>query len=187
MPHRKLTSTSILAAIALLAEKEAASAFTFPTRQSTRTISKLDATTLDDWQLLDNGSVVGSVKGHPNLNDGDIITTSPLADPSNAQTGGSVTTLTGSQYDLGSPMQLKRNSASSTAAAEPGTMDRGSLLTTVGIGSLVAGGFALGVGVGSNNIGSTPQMTRGNVSVPERTTQARSMSRRISRRNQQGR
>ena len=152
----KLSTQCIVAAIALLSQQDGVSAFTLP--KSARTMSKLDATTLDDWQLLDNGSVVGSVKGHPNLNDGDIITTSPLADPANAQTGGSVTTLTGSQYDLGSPMQLKRNTASAMSS-EPGTMDRSTAFQTAGIASLVAGGFALGVGIGSNGVGSTPQMT----------------------------
>jgi hypothetical protein len=159
----KLSTQCVVAAIALFASNEA-SAFTIPSRRSARTISKLDATTLDEWQLLDNGSVVGSVRGHPNLNDGDIITTSPLADPAGARSGDCVITLTGSQYDLGNPMQLRRNGSAPPAPQEPG-MDRAALIKTIGLGSLVAGGFALGVGVGGGT--GTPQMTVSEVSLSE--------------------
>lgn len=64
---------------------------------------KLSLTTLEDWQLLDNGSVVGSVRGHPRLNDGDVITTSPLANPAEAGVASTVATISGSQYMLGTP------------------------------------------------------------------------------------
>ena len=134
---------SIVATLALAGFNSHANAFTSPKALGGRSCTKLDVTTLEEWQLLDNGSVVGSVRGHPSLSDGDIITTSPLSSPLGAQSEGTVTTLTGSQYKLGTPMQLKTPSA---AAVDPG-MDRSSFLTSAGLVSLFAGGVAVGVGV----------------------------------------
>jgi hypothetical protein len=144
----KFSVKCLISAVAVAGLNSQASAFTAPKAFGARLAIKLDATTLDEWQLLDNGSVVGSVRGHPTLNDGDIITTSPIANPRNARNTGTVTTLTGSKYQLGTPMQLKRN-GSSQVSDGPG-MDRGTLLKGAGLASLIAGGFALGVGVGGN-------------------------------------
>lgn len=147
---------SVIATLALAGLNSQASAFTSPKPFGGRSFTKLDVTTLEEWQLLDNGSVVGSVRGHPSLTDGDIITTSPLSSPLSAQSEGMVTTLTGSQYKLGSPMQLK---TPSTAAAEEPGMDRSSFLSSAGLVGLFAGGVAVGVGVTSS--GEKP------ISVPE--------------------
>lgn len=125
--------------------------------------SQLSISTLDDWQLLENGSVVGSVQGHPTLNDGDVITTSPLSNPGDAVVYNTVVTVSGSEYLLGSPLQMKARSAPAASATEAGTMDRGTLIKGAGLASLVAGGFALGLGVGGGGGGSSaPAMT-----VPE--------------------
>lgn len=50
------------------------------------------------------------MKGHPDpdLEDGDTITTSPLADPDSAAARALVTTLTGSKYRLGNPIASKK-------------------------------------------------------------------------------
>lgn len=101
------------------------------------TKTSLCAISLDDWQILENGSVVGSVKNHPNLNDGDIITTSPLSRPDTARSNNIVATLTGSQYQLGAPLM-------GGASAEPG-FGRSKFVKGVGAASLFAGGVALGV------------------------------------------
>eukprot|EP00980_Cylindrotheca_fusiformis_P028320 scaffold22592_cov129-Cylindrotheca_fusiformis.AAC.6 len=145
----------IAAALSVAGLKSQASAFTAP--KAGRVATKLDVTTLEEWQLLDNGSVVGSVRGHPDLSDGDIVTTSPLSSPGSAMSNGVVTTLTGSEYKLGTPMQLKRPNAPA-GVEEPG-MDRSSFLTSAGLVGLFAGGVAVGVGV--SNSGEKP------LSVPE--------------------
>jgi len=133
--------------IALLGVVNNADAFTSNRRTTTRravaTSTSLDITTLDEWQLLDNGNIVGSVRGHPTLNDGDIITTSPLSRPDSARSNNLVATLTGSQYQLGLPMQLK---ASGAPAEEPG-FGRSIFVKGAGTASLFAGGIALGVGL----------------------------------------
>jgi hypothetical protein len=154
----KFSSKCLIAAVAVVGFNSQASAFTSPQNFGGRVVTKLDVTTLDQWQVLDNGSVVGSVKGHPTLNDGDIITTSPISNPGNVRSDAVVSTFTGSQYMLGSPMTLKR-SGSTSVSDEPG-MDRGTLIKGAGLASLVAVGFAAGFGLGGNFGGN--QMT-----VPE--------------------
>ena len=70
---------------------------------------------LEEWKVLRNGQVTGIVKGHPDpdLDDGDTITTSPLANPDKAAAKATVITLSGSKYRLGEPIaskqQQKRN------------------------------------------------------------------------------
>ena len=132
-------------------------AFTNPrpivARAVTSTTS-LDITTLDEWQVLDNGSVVGSVRGHPTLSDGDIITTSPLSRPDTARSNNMVATLTGSQYKLGIPMQLKTGGL---AGEEPG-FGRSVFVKGVGTASLFAGGVALGIELSSGGIGKQETM-----------------------------
>lgn len=58
---------------------------------------------IEDWKLLTNGRVVGKVKNHPTIPDGEVITTSPLAKPDIAGKGKTVTTGSGSKYSLGLP------------------------------------------------------------------------------------
>mmetsp|Transcript_42127 Transcript_42127/g.121694 ORF Transcript_42127/g.121694 Transcript_42127/m.121694 type:complete len:402 (+) Transcript_42127:122-1327(+) len=132
-------------------------AFQAPHVHTARPFTKLSVTTLEDWQLLDNGSVVGSVRGHPELNDGDVITTSPLANPRDASAASRVATMTGSEYLLGNPMPRQ-------AAVAEGTLTRGAVIRGAGIAALTAGGFALGLVSGGSlgGIAGGPQMT-----VPE--------------------
>lgn len=129
-------------------------AFTAPRSISTRAATSLDVTTLDQWQLLDNGSLVGSVRGHPTLSDGDVITTSPLSRPDAARTNGMVATQTGSQYQLGPPMG--GGTAMAPLADEPG-FGRSTFVKIAGTASLFAGGVALGVGV-SGGMGAQKAM-----------------------------
>ena len=157
---RRITMNfSVKCLVALLAASSA-DAFVSPKQVGSRSASPLSIATLDDWQLLENGSVVGSIQGHPTLNDGDVITTSPLANPEDAVVYNTVSTTSGSQYLLGNPMQLKPRAEVATSG-ESGTMDRGTLLKGAGLASLVAGGFALGLGVGGG-CAQGPSMT-----VPE--------------------
>jgi hypothetical protein len=149
------TAISILAACSNVVE-----AFTTPrtTVAQRISISSLDVTTLDEWQLLDNGSVVGSVRNHPTLSDGDIITTSPLNRPDAARSNNLVATLTGSQYKLGRPMGFSRGAV---PVEEPG-FGRSTFVKTVGTTSLFAGGVALGVelgGIGKSEM-TIPEVSR---------------------------
>jgi hypothetical protein len=139
-------------------------AFTSPLPTTTRTAfatstsTSLDAaTTLDEWQLLDNGSIVGSVRGHPTLSDGDIITTSPLSRPDTARSNNLVATMTGSQYQLGMPMQLKAGGV----AEEPG-FGRSVFVKGAGTASLFAGGVALGIEL-TGGMGNTKRQ----MNIPE--------------------
>lgn len=130
-------------------------AFTNPRPTAARvTSTSLDITTLDDWQILDNGSVVGSVRGHPTLSDGDVITTSPLSRPDTARSNNMVATLTGSQYKLGIPVQLRPGGL---AGEEPG-FGRSVFVKGVGTTSLFAGGVALGVELSSVGLGKQETM-----------------------------
>jgi hypothetical protein len=151
----KFSTKCIIATLALAGFNSQASAFTAP--KAGRVATNLDVTSLEEWQLLDNGSVVGSVRGHPSLSDGDIITTSPLTAPGSAMTEGVVRTLTGSEYKLGAPMQLKR--PNTPAGVDDPAMGRSSFITSVGLGGLFAGGIAVGFGI--SNSGEKP------MSVPE--------------------
>lgn len=53
-----------------------------------------------DWKILKNGSVTGTVRFHPEIDDGDVITTSPLADPDVQTENVVVATVSGSKYKL---------------------------------------------------------------------------------------
>lgn len=59
--------------------------------------------TLDEWEVMKDGTVVGTVSGHPAIEDGDVIATSPLQNPEGAAALAIVTTLSGSRYKLGIP------------------------------------------------------------------------------------
>eukprot|EP00549_Striatella_unipunctata_P001048 CAMPEP_0118685568 /NCGR_PEP_ID=MMETSP0800-20121206/7321_1 /TAXON_ID=210618 ORGANISM="Striatella unipunctata, Strain CCMP2910" /NCGR_SAMPLE_ID=MMETSP0800 /ASSEMBLY_ACC=CAM_ASM_000638 /LENGTH=533 /DNA_ID=CAMNT_0006582499 /DNA_START=205 /DNA_END=1806 /DNA_ORIENTATION=- len=62
--------------------------------------------TLENWKVTRNGGITGYVANHPTLDDGDLITTSPLANPdsSAANEGKIVMTESGSKYRLGSSL-----------------------------------------------------------------------------------
>jgi len=55
---------------------------------------------ISNWKVLPTGAIVGIVNNHPIIDDGDIITTSPLLEPNNCQEDMIVSTKTGSQYKL---------------------------------------------------------------------------------------
>ena len=75
-----------------------------PTRTSQSTsLSVARVPILDDWKVLTNGRVVGTVKNHPDIPDGDIITTSPINNPDLASRRKVVSTVSGSKYMLGKP------------------------------------------------------------------------------------
>lgn len=76
--------------------------------------------TLDEWEVMDDGTVVGTVSNHPAIDDGDVIATSPLTDPASAAALAIVTTLSGSKYKLGIPSPSKeRNGASLNGTPAP--------------------------------------------------------------------
>ena len=58
---------------------------------------------LENWKVLGNGRVVGRVKNHPSIPDGQVITTSPLSKPDIAGPQKIVATDSGSKYQLGTP------------------------------------------------------------------------------------
>jgi serine/threonine protein kinase len=74
---------------------------------------------VDDWKILKSGELVGTVRNHPVLDDGDVIKTSPLANPEGAAATKVVSTSSGSKYRLGNPSiaQLKANGQVSPGAA----------------------------------------------------------------------
>jgi hypothetical protein len=59
--------------------------------------------TLDKWKIMPNGSVIGTVRNHPSISDGDVITTSPIKNPNAANRQAIVTTASGSKYKLLEP------------------------------------------------------------------------------------
>jgi serine/threonine protein kinase len=58
---------------------------------------------IDDWKILKSGQVVGKVRNHPVIDDGDTIRTSPLDNPQAAAPRLIVQTTSGSKYKLGKP------------------------------------------------------------------------------------
>lgn len=66
--------------------------------------------TLDNWKLLGNGRVVGRVRNHPSIPDGQVITTSPLSRPEVAGPRKTVATSSGSKYTLGEPEMMESSS-----------------------------------------------------------------------------
>lgn len=59
--------------------------------------------TLDKWKIISSGSVIGTVRNHPAIADGDVITTSPISNPEIAGRRKTVTTASGSKYKLLEP------------------------------------------------------------------------------------
>jgi serine/threonine protein kinase len=70
---------------------------------SSSSLLSMNVPLLDDWKVLTNGRVVGTVKNHPSIPDGDIITTSPITRPDQAAQRKVVITISGSKYRLGNP------------------------------------------------------------------------------------
>lgn len=65
--------------------------------------------TLDRWKVLENGSIVGTVRGHATIEDGDVITTSAIADADAAKPQGIVETASGSKYRLLTPLRERQS------------------------------------------------------------------------------
>jgi hypothetical protein len=91
---------------------------------------------LDDWKLLDNDSVQGSVFNHPTIPDGQIVNTSTLQNPKQAAQTRVVTTVTGSKYKLG----VKEMNGAEKAA--PSANDTGGSSSSSSSSS-IGGGFGL--------------------------------------------
>jgi serine/threonine protein kinase len=67
--------------------------------------TKLQPTPIvDNWKILKSGELVGNVRNHPVLSDGDVIKTSPLDNPNGAVAMKIVSTSSGSKYKLGNPL-----------------------------------------------------------------------------------
>jgi len=74
--------------------------------KSSRSTSNAILPEISNWKVLPTGAIVGIVNNHPIIDDGDIITTSPLLEPDNSQANMIVTTKTGSQYKLKHAFQI---------------------------------------------------------------------------------
>jgi len=94
----KLSAQYLLAALAI----GSTGAFVLP-QGSARLNQPLDATLIENWELTQDGCVLGQTQGHPEMIDGEIISTSPLVNPQAAVTASFVSTRSGSQYLLGTP------------------------------------------------------------------------------------
>ncbi len=97
---------------------------TNPSRQNRfqRTILAMAIPTLDKWKIISSGSVIGTVRDHPAIADGDVITTSPIQNPDSATKQSIVTTMSGSKYKLLEPRgeisaAAKKKEAAALAAA----------------------------------------------------------------------
>jgi hypothetical protein len=92
------------------------------TNRMQRTILAMAVPTLDKWKIISSGSVIGTVRNHPAIADGDVITTSPIQDPDVAIRQSTVTTMSGSKYRLLEPRgeisaAAKQREAAALAAA----------------------------------------------------------------------
>ena len=70
------------------------------------------APVLENWKLLTNGRIRGTVKFHPDIPDGEQITTSPLSNPNSAGRRKTVETFSGSKYTLGEPAMIENGKMS---------------------------------------------------------------------------
>lgn len=68
--------------------------------QQPRQVMMMAIPELSEWEILSSGEVIGIVRKHPSLDDGDTITTSPLKNPEHGGRGKIVTTKSGSKYKL---------------------------------------------------------------------------------------
>lgn len=92
------------------------------TNRMQRTILAMAVPTLDRWKIISTGSVIGTVRNHPAIADGDVITTSPIQDPNTASRQSTITTMSGSKYRLLEPRgeispAAKQREAAALAAA----------------------------------------------------------------------
>lgn len=90
-------------------------------RTSSRTLLSMRVPVLDDWKVLTNGRVQGTISSHPSIPDGDVITTSPISRPDLATPKKVVVTQSGSKYQLGMPstaMAAKVNGKAKVSLSE---------------------------------------------------------------------
>lgn len=69
-------------------------------RQQNVALSAAGVPEIDEWIVIDSGAIVGVIKNHPYIGDGDTITTSPLADGTGFAENSVVFTESGSKYKL---------------------------------------------------------------------------------------
>ena len=73
---------------------------------------------IEDWKVLKNGRVVGIIKNHPSIPQGDTITTSPIDRPESAAPRKTITTVSGSKYQLGKAAKMGAVANSFVTAAD---------------------------------------------------------------------
>lgn len=66
---------------------------------------------------MPNGSIIGTVRNHPSIADGDVITTSPIVDPNAAKPQGIIETASGSKYKLLTPFRRPSYNNGATPAS----------------------------------------------------------------------
>ena len=126
---------------------------------SSRRATQLPVTVIEEWQIQENGCVVGKVRGSPDLLDGEIISTSPLANPGGAAPSTFVRSQSGSEYLLGSPRGQPvpaRGTRPITSMPQDNGNDgvsRDQFLQTGGVFALAAGAAAVGFNVFSGQSG----------------------------------
>jgi hypothetical protein len=137
-------STNFFLAAAFLAN---ASAFQ-TVNLAGRTPTQLPVTVIEDWQVTDTGSVVGKVRGSADIMDGEMISTSPLANPAGAAPSTFVRSASGSEYLLGSPAGYSAGGTmpirGMPAAPGGGVVSRNQFLQTGGLLALASGAAVLG-------------------------------------------
>lgn len=116
----KGTAVSVLSL--LLLSSETALAFVPPSSLSAASSrpSSLQAQIplINEWEVKRNGSVTGVVRNHPSIPNGDVITTSPLAeDIDSLRDNQLVSTKSGSKYRLGKGLAIAATVAKAPAKA----------------------------------------------------------------------
>eukprot|EP00957_Ditylum_brightwellii_P032492 2462406-Ditylum_brightwellii.AAC.1 len=74
---------------------------------------------MDNWRVLRSGKLTGVVSNHPTYGDGEVITTSKLADPKSSEDGVVVVTISGSQYQLGKQFGAAKAAPKKNGTAAP--------------------------------------------------------------------
>ena len=91
---------------------------------------------LDQWKILPNGGVMGTISGHPDIDDGDVVTTSPLQNPDGAKFQAVVLTASGSKYKLLEPIIPPDTTGQSKSGGSPALSLNGISFPSLGMGSV---------------------------------------------------
>lgn len=102
--------SSFLSSFLLLASVQTAAAFHVATPKSTRASPLRAVPTLEEWKVLEDGRLEGTVKDHPDYEDGSVISISPPANQ--AVDNAVVETTTGNKYRLQNQQQQQNISNS---------------------------------------------------------------------------